>query len=89
VVGVCIDLSSKYHESGECSQACQSSLTLDDFLPPEWRVPRLEFVPHPDGSVTLKMKEGYDEWGNLIPEPEPEPEPELETETETETTDEP
>jgi hypothetical protein len=52
------------------------SLTLDDFLPPEWRVPRLEFVTHPDGTVTLKMKEGYDEWGNLIPPPTPEPETE-------------
>jgi flagellar assembly protein FliH len=47
----------------------------------------LEFVPHPDGSVTLKMKEGYDEWGNLIPEPEPENEPEPEPEPEPEVID--
>ena len=57
------------------------ALTLDDFLPPEWRVPRLPFVMHPDGTVTLESVDGLDDWGNVIPPPpplpEPEPEPEL------------
>jgi hypothetical protein len=59
-------------------------LTVDNYIPSEYRVPRLPFIINPDGTVTLEMVDGLDEWGNPIPEPEPEPEVILEPEPEPE-----
>lgn len=53
--------------------------TLHDYIAPELYVPPRAFVFAEDGSGTLEPPaEGFDAWGNLIPEPEPEPEPEEE-----------
>lgn len=51
---------------------------LSDEIPDELIIPRREFIPGPDGTVTLAPPaEGFDAWGRLIPvEPQPQPQPE-------------
>lgn len=45
---------------------------VSDFLPAEEYEPRREFIPQPDGTVTLAPPtEGFDAWGKPIPIPEP------------------
>lgn len=65
---------------GNLARPTSHQLSVDDYIPAEYRVPRLPFVVNADGTVTLEMVDGLDEWGNPIPEPEPEvvtePEPE-------------
>ena len=41
--------------------------TVDDFLSPEFWVPRRAFIEHEDGTVTLEPPaEGFDAWGKPI-----------------------
>lgn len=55
--------------------AAITSNTIDDIMPREWWYPPREFIPHDDGTVTLAPPaDGFDAWGNPIPEPQPEPE---------------
>ena len=43
-------------------------LTLTDFIPKELFMPRRQFIPNPDGTISLAPPaEGYDAWGRLIP----------------------
>lgn len=52
--------------------------TLDDFIGPDLYVPPRGFVIAEDGSATLEPPaEGFDAWGDAIPEPEPELEEEV------------
>lgn len=47
--------------------------TLPDIIDMSFVIPRREFIPHEDGTVTLAPPaEGYDAWGREIVEPEPE-----------------
>ena len=50
--------------------------TLHDFIAPEDYQPPRAFIIGQDGITLAPPAEGFDAWGNPIPEPEPEPEPE-------------
>ena len=51
---------------------------VTDFIPPEDFTPPRELIPNADGTVTIAPPaDGFDAWGNPIPEPEPETTPEV------------
>lgn len=54
-----------------CNIAAITGNTIDDVMPREWWYPPRNFVQHEDGSVTLDPPaDGFDAWGNQIPQPE-------------------